>query len=86
VGQLGDMRTAVVERLRELARDLDPQPVSLIAFGSFARGTADSSSDIDLLAIRSAIVDADAWDAITLAGIGLGELMRSDHDARRQTT
>lgn len=136
VARLGDARRSVVERLRELARDLDPQPISLVVFGSFARGTADASSDIDLLAVRPATAESDTWpasltefsthiriltgnavqildyeisdlrhrysarsgeagaqfwqsvtdDAITLVGIGLGELMRADHDARRQTT
>jgi hypothetical protein len=135
VAQLGDVRHRVTERLRETARDIDPQPVSLVVFGSFARGTADASSDIDVLAVRPATAEIDDWsaslttfstgaeiltgntvhildydvsdlrrrysarsedaggrfwqsvtkDAIILAGVGLRELMRADHDTRRQT-
>lgn len=134
VARLGDVRHQVIERLRELALDIGPQPVSLVVFGSFARGTADASSDIDMLAVRAAYTEVDDWsasltrfaasaeiltgntvhildydvsdlhrrysarsedaggrfwqavtqDAIMLAGIGLRELMRADHDTRRQ--
>jgi hypothetical protein len=35
-----------------MARYIDPEPVSLVVFGSFARGAADASSDIDVLAVR----------------------------------
>lgn len=47
------------------------QPVAVIVFGSAARGDAEASSDVDLLVIRPAEVDADdeAWahDVSTLA-------------------
>jgi predicted nucleotidyltransferase len=63
IAGLSEIRDRVVERLRDLARDINPKPVSLLVFGSFARGTAEASSDIDVLAVRSAAADTDAWAA-----------------------
>ena len=42
---------------------LDPAPVSVVVFGSFARGEADSESDIDVLVVRARSVheDDDTW-------------------------
>jgi predicted nucleotidyltransferase len=66
VAQLGNIHQTVIERLRDLARRLDPQPVTLLAYGSFARGAAGPASDIDILAIRSTDVDPDQWsDCLT---------------------
>jgi predicted nucleotidyltransferase len=63
VACLGGLRQRVIIRLREQARDMEPQPVSLVIFGSFARGTADASSDIDVLAVRPATAEPDSWSA-----------------------
>jgi predicted nucleotidyltransferase len=138
VAELGDTPRSVADRLRELAQRIEPRPVSLTMYGSFARGTATASSDIDILAVRPAnaeaaeAAEADEWaasltnfslaaeavtgnkvhildydvsdlrrrypaekedaggqfwhsvthDAITLAGVGLRDLVGVDHDAR----
>ena len=39
--------------LSELAKSIEPAPASLAVFGSFARGTDDAESDLDVLAVRS---------------------------------
>ena len=54
VARLAGLRIQVIEEMRELARDLDPPPLSLTLFGSLARGNADAASDIDILAVRPA--------------------------------
>jgi predicted nucleotidyltransferase len=48
-----------MDRLTDAARHVEPPPVSLIVFGSFARGEADTESDLDILAVRSSQVAAD---------------------------
>lgn len=66
VARLGDIRQSAIEKLRQLAAHLEPKPLSLLVYGSFARGTAGPGSDIDVLAIRSADSDPDYWsDALT---------------------
>ena len=54
VARLGGLRIEVIEEMRALAGDLDPQPLSLTLFGSLARGDAGAASDIDILAVRPA--------------------------------
>jgi predicted nucleotidyltransferase len=49
---------ALVE-MGDLAADLDPAPVSVIVFGSLARGEADAASDIDVIFVRPDAVDPD---------------------------
>lgn len=63
VAELGDVQHRVTERLRELALRIEPQPVSLVMYGSFARGTATASSDIDILAVRPGDADVEEWAA-----------------------
>jgi predicted nucleotidyltransferase len=134
VARLGGIRQTVIERLRQLASRLEPQPLSMLIYGSFARGTARSASDIDVLAIRPTGSDPDHWsdaltdfsaharaltgnsvqildyeaedfarryatregdasaefwlsvsrDAVLLAGMDLGELVRAGHDTWEQ--
>lgn len=54
---------AVVNEMGRLARDLPHPPVSVIAFGSFARREADADSDIDVVIVRPVEIDEDddAW-------------------------
>ena len=55
----------VVHEMGRLAAALPRPPVSVIAFGSFARREADADSDIDVVVVRPDDVDEadDAWSA-----------------------
>jgi predicted nucleotidyltransferase len=57
------LRQAALDRLSALAFDIRPVPASLVVFGSFARGEADSGSDLDVLAVRppGLPIDDDEW-------------------------
>lgn len=50
-------RQTILDELAGGAADLDPPPVSLIVFGSFARGEATIGSDIDVVVVRPRLVD-----------------------------
>lgn len=56
-------RDGVIEEMGRVAAVLPVVPVSVIAFGSFARGEADTESDIDAVFIRPVGVDEsdEAW-------------------------
>lgn len=56
---LARVRERVIDELGRTAAELDPVPVSMVAFGSFARGSADAHSDIDVLVVRPETVDED---------------------------
>ncbi len=58
-------RQRAIGEIGELAQRIDPPAVSVMLFGSFARGTADAESDIDIMLIRPDTVDEDAgpWGA-----------------------
>jgi predicted nucleotidyltransferase len=60
VDRLGHLQSVVVDQLRLMASELDPAPLALLVFGSFARGEATSDSDIDVLAVRPTDRWADA--------------------------
>ncbi|HEX5265286.1 MAG TPA: nucleotidyltransferase domain-containing protein [Acidimicrobiales bacterium] len=49
----------VLDRLEKAAADIQPAPVSMVLFGSFARREADEDSDIDVLVVRDPQVPAD---------------------------
>jgi predicted nucleotidyltransferase len=57
------LRQAALDRLTVLALDIRPAPTSLVVFGSFARCEADSTSDLDVLAVRppGLPIDDDGW-------------------------
>lgn len=50
---LAGLRSHVIDLLRAEAKKLRPAPESLYLFGSFARGEATATSDIDVLAITA---------------------------------
>ena len=63
--RLAHLRSVVMDRLRLSAAEVEPAPLALVVFGSFARGEATSDSDIDVLAVRPDDADPEAWtDAI----------------------
>lgn len=59
--ELANLRRGVIDRLRQLASEIEPEPASLSVFGSFARAEAEAGSDIDLLAVRSPGADPERW-------------------------
>lgn len=64
--RLAHLRSVVMDRLRLLATEIEPAPLALVVFGSFARGEASTDSDIDVLAIRPDAADSETWtDAIS---------------------
>ncbi|MEX2547671.1 MAG: nucleotidyltransferase domain-containing protein [Chloroflexota bacterium] len=69
VRALSRSRDAVLEDLGALARKMDPRPMTLVVFGSFARGEADAASDLDIVLVRPAGVgeDDESWVASTEA-------------------
>lgn len=60
---LSQVRETVLDRLAGLAQAMPVPPAGLIVFGSFARGQADRSSDIDVVIVRPSDVVPDqvAW-------------------------
>jgi len=62
---LAGSRQAVLDVMARTAGDLVPSPVSVIVFGSFARGEAVGASDVDVIVVRASGVDGDdaAWRA-----------------------
>jgi len=61
IDQLANLRRGVIDRLRQLASEIQPEPASLSVFGSFARAEAEAGSDIDLLAVRHPDADGERW-------------------------
>lgn len=59
VSALADARRTVLRELGECADHIEPHPVSVIVFGSFARGEADRDSDLDVAVVRPASIDED---------------------------
>lgn len=63
VRSIASLRREAIDRLTELASAIKPAPASLVVFGSFARGEADTESDVDVLAVRPLGLpnDDDGW-------------------------
>ena len=59
--RLGHLRTTVLARLQDLAGEIEPHPLTVTLFGSFAGGEAAASSDIDILAVRAPGADSETW-------------------------
>jgi predicted nucleotidyltransferase/DNA-binding transcriptional ArsR family regulator len=59
VSALADARRTVLRELGQSGGHIEPHPVSVIVFGSFARGEADRDSDLDVVVIRPATIDED---------------------------
>jgi predicted nucleotidyltransferase len=57
--ELADSRSIALRQIGEAASAISPDAVSVIAFGSFARGDAGAESDIDLVVVRADDVDDD---------------------------
>ena len=77
IRSLARSRDRVLSELGELAKSMVIPPVSIIVFGSFARGEAGRESDVDIVMVRGSCVDASSeWSE------GLDEWRRS---ARRLT-
>jgi predicted nucleotidyltransferase len=57
--ELADARNTVLTEMGRAASRIRPAPVSVIAFGSFARGDSEPDSDIDVIIVRPTGIDAD---------------------------
>lgn len=57
--ELADSRNVVMTEMGRAASKIRPAPVSVIAFGSFARGDSEIDSDIDVIIVRPTGIDAD---------------------------
>lgn len=69
---LARARDSALDLLGGVSADLPRPPVSLVVFGSFARGEADEQSDIDVIVVRPDDVDTDdvGWvDGLSLIHI-----------------
>jgi predicted nucleotidyltransferase len=64
---LSAVRRTVLDEVGRMAGLIEPQPASVIVFGSFARGEADSESDLDLVVVRDVQIaeDDDRWGSAT---------------------
>jgi len=56
---LADLRHVFLEEMGESARSLDPAPVNVTLFGSFARGDDDAASDVDVVLVRPSAISED---------------------------
>jgi predicted nucleotidyltransferase len=56
---LADARNVVMIEMGRAAAKIRPAPISVITFGSFARGDSELDSDIDVMIVRPAGIDPD---------------------------
>lgn len=91
---LADARHTVLRELEDGAGRLEPPPVSIIVFGSFARGDANRESDLDVLLVRPSRIEeedakwrgaVDQWvdDASSLTGNRVEVLEATEEEAQR---
>lgn len=61
---VADLRSDAIKAMRQAAADIHPAPLSLVVFGSFARGTARRDSDIDVLAVapKAVTTGSSSWE------------------------
>jgi len=64
IGSAASARTVFIERFAQAVRRLEPEPLHVSFFGSFARREGDADSDIDVLFIVSSQAELDeSWDS-----------------------
>jgi predicted nucleotidyltransferase len=67
--ELADLRDAYLGETRDSARRIDPAPVNMTLFGSFARGDDDGASDVDVIVVRPrSIGDYDVTSRLFVLG------------------
>jgi predicted nucleotidyltransferase len=91
--QLARARMTVLEELGRRAAILEPQPVTVVVYGSLARADSRPDSDIDLLVVRpDGIADDGPWhdqlerwrhQAVELSGNPVELLVVDRHTAQR---
>ena len=59
ISALTSAHETILNELGRVAAELTPRPASVIVFGSFARGEADSASDLDVVVVRGRDVHED---------------------------
>ena len=56
---LTDLRHTLLDELRVSGQKIEPAPVSMTLFGSFARGDDHAASNIDVVVVRPSAIDED---------------------------
>lgn len=80
---LAELRTALIDRLRDALASWGEPPLAGILFGSVALGDATPRSDLDLLLVRRRTVDEDSpiWQR-QISNLGRGATEWTGNDAR----
>ncbi len=65
IEELASLREVLLQRIRDQVASWGNSPISVVLFGSMARGDGSASSDVDLLIVRKSSFDPDdsAWSA-----------------------
>lgn len=94
---ISQLRDVLISHMGRIADVIEPAPVSITVFGSFARGDADADSDIDVLVVRPEDVEqySEPWESslaawrervARTAGNSVEILEESDDQARQALT